>query len=144
MNGVEPMMKKYDALYIFVNAPKDEGLDNLIEKVGAEITRLGGELVGSETLGKRNFARPMRKRDSGVYIRIRFAIEPDKIAALRARYAIMEEVFRVQILSVDERREQLVIDQAARRKAKAEAAAAEAEEAAADADDDDSDDDDDR
>ena len=144
MNGVEPMMKKYDALYIFVNAPKDEGLDNLIEKVGAEITRLGGELVGSETLGKRNFARPMRKRDSGVYIRIRFAIEPDKIAALRARYAIMEEVFRVQILSVDERREQLVIDQAARRKAKAEAAAAEAEEAAADADDHDSDDDDDR
>ncbi|MGI6098468.1 MAG: 30S ribosomal protein S6 [Lentisphaerae bacterium] len=141
MNGVEPMMKKYDALYIFVNAPKDEGLDNLIEKVGAEITRLGGELVGSETLGKRNFARPMRKRDSGVYIRIRFAIEPDKIAALRARYAIMEEVFRVQILSVDERREQLVIDQAARRKAKAEAAAADAEEAAADADDDDSDDD---
>ena len=31
----------------------------------------------------------------------------------------MEEVFRVQILSVDERREQLVIDQAAPRKAKA-------------------------
>ena len=118
------MMKKYDALYIFVNAPKDEGLDKLVEKVGAEITRLGGELVGSETLGKRNFARPMRKRDSGVYIRIRFELAPDKVAALRARYAIMEEVFRVQIHSVDERREQLVIDQAARRKAKAEAAAA--------------------
>lgn len=106
MNGVEPMMKKYDALYIFVNAPKDEGLDNLIEKVGAEITRLGGELVGSETLGKRNFARPMRKRDSGVYIRIRFAIEPDKIAALRARYAIMEEVFRVQILSENKKKKE--------------------------------------
>ena len=118
------MMKKYDALYIFVNAPKDEGLDKLVEKVGAEITRLGGELVGSETLGKRNFARPMHKRDSGVYIRIRFELAPDKVAALRARYAIMEEVFRVQIHSVDERREQLVIDQAARRKAKAEAAAA--------------------
>lgn len=120
------MMKKYDALYIFVNAPKDEGLDKLVEKVGAEITRLGGELVGSETLGKRNFARPMRKRESGVYIRIRFAMAPGQIGALRARYAIMEEVFRVQILSVDERREQLVIDQAARRKAKAEAAAAQA------------------
>jgi ribosomal protein S6 len=118
------MMKKYDALYIFVNAPKDEALDKLVEKVGAEITRLGGQLVGSETLGKRNFARPMRKRESGVYIRIRFELAPDKIAALRARYAIMEEVFRVQILSVDERREQMVIDQAAKRKAKAEAAAA--------------------
>jgi ribosomal protein S6 len=125
------MMKKYDALYIFVNAAKDEGLDPLVEKVGAEITRLGGHLVGSETLGKRNFARPMSKRDSGVYIRIRFELAPDKVAALRARYVIMEEVFRVQIHSVDERREQLVIDQAARRKAKAEAAAAAQAEAAA-------------
>lgn len=125
------MMKKYDALYIFVNAPKDEGLDHLIERVGAEITRLGGQLIGSESLGKRNFARPMKKRESGVYIRIRFEMDPDKVAALRARYAIMEEVFRVEVLSVDERREQLVIEQTARRKAKAEAAAAAAEAAGA-------------
>ena len=125
------MMKKYDALYIFVNAPKDEGLDHLIERVGAEITRLGGQLIGSESLGKRNFARPMKKRESGVYIRIRFEMDPDKVAALRARYAIMEEVFRVEVLSVDERREQMVIEQTARRKAKAEAAAAAAEAAGA-------------
>lgn len=125
------MMKKYDALYIFVNAPKDEGLDHLIERVGAEITRLGGQLIGSESLGKRNFARPMQKRESGVYIRIRFELAPDKVAALRARYAIMEEVFRVEVLAVDERREQLVIEQTARRKAKAEAAAAAAEAAGA-------------
>jgi ribosomal protein S6 len=125
------MMKKYDALYIFVNAPKDEGLDHLIERVGAEITRLGGQLIGSESLGKRNFARPMKKRESGVYIRIRFEMAPDKVAALRARYAIMEEVFRVEVLGVDERREQQVIEQTARRKAKAEAAAAAAEAAGA-------------
>mgnify|MGYP003770084773 CR=1 FL=1 len=125
------MMKKYDALYIFVNAPKDEGLDHLIERVGAEITRLGGQLIGSESLGKRNFARPMKKRESGVYIRIRFEMAPDKVAALRARYAIMEEIFRVEVLAVDERREQLVIEQTARRKAKAEAAAAAAEAAGA-------------
>ena len=125
------MMKKYDALYIFVNAPKDEGLDHLIERVGAELTRLGGQLIGSESLGKRNFARPMKKRESGVYIRIRFEMDPDKVAALRARYAIMEEVFRVEVLSVDERREQMVIEQTARRKAKAEAAAAAAEAAGA-------------
>ncbi len=125
------MMKKYDALYIFVNSPKDEALDKLVEKVGGEITRLGGHLIGSETLGKRNFARPMRKRDSGVYIRIRFEIAPDKITALRARYAILEEVFQVQILAVDERREQLVIEQTAKRKAKAEANAAAMAEAGA-------------
>ncbi len=118
------MMKKYDALFIFVNAPKDDALDGLVEKVGGEITRLGGQLIGSESLGKRNFARPMQKQESGVYIRIRFLLAPDQVVALRARYAIMDEVFRVEVLAVDERREQLVIEQTARRKAKAEAAAA--------------------
>ena len=120
------MKKKYDALYIFVELHKDEGLEQLIEKVGAEITRLGGELTGSETLGKRNFARPLKKRESGTYIRIRFEIAPDQITALNARYALMDEVFRVEILAVDERREQFVIEQRARRRLKAEA-----EEAAA-------------
>lgn len=124
-------MKKYDALYIFVNSPKDEALDKLVELAGGEITRLGGELFGSEALGKRNFARPMKKHDNGVYIRIRFALDTDKMAALLARYKLVEEIFRVQIVTVDERREQLVIEQAARRKARAEAAAAAAAEAAA-------------
>ncbi len=118
------MMKKYDALYIFANAPKDEALDQMVEKAGAEITRLGGQLIGTETLGKRTFARAMRKRESGVYVRIRFEIAPDRIQALKARYVLTEEVFRVQILSVDERREDKIAEQSARRKAKAEAAAA--------------------
>ena len=131
MNGVEPMMKKYDALYIFVNAPKDEAMDKLVEKAGGEITRLGGQLIGTETLGKRNFARPMKKRETGVYIRIRFVMEADKIKALRAKYTLMEEIFRVQVLAVDERREQLVIEQTARRKAKAEVEAAALAEAVA-------------
>jgi ribosomal protein S6 len=118
------MMKKYDALYIFANAPKDEALEKLAEKAGAEITRLGGQLVGTETLGKRTFARAMHKRESGVYVRIRFEIAPDQIQALKARYALSEEVFRVQILSVDERREGKIAEQTAKRRAKAEAAAA--------------------
>ncbi len=120
------MMKKYDALYIFVDQQKDEANEQLVERVSEEITKLGGELIGSESLGKRNFARPMKKRESGTYIRIRFQISPTEIDTLRARYAIMDEIFRVEILSVDERREELVIEQRARRQAKAEAAANEA------------------
>ena len=127
------MMKKYDAIYIFVNAPKDEGLDKLVEKVGAEITRLGGELVGSEMLGKRNFARPMHKRDNGVYVKIRFELDPAQVAALVGRYHLVEDVFRVQILAVDERREAVLVKQAALQKAREAARAAAAEKEAANA-----------
>lgn len=117
-------MKKYDALYIFVNLPKEEAVEPLAEKVGAEITRLGGTVLGSEMLGQKTFARELKKREAGVYLRTRFELDPAKVADLRARYALMEDVFRVQILAVDDRREALVVEQQARRKAKAEAAAA--------------------
>ncbi len=117
-------MKKYDALYIFVNAPKDEAAEPLTEKVGAEITRLGGVILGSEMLGRKTFARELKKRESGLYVRTRFELDPAKVAELRARYALSEDVFRVQILAVDDRREALVVEQQARRRAKAEAEAA--------------------
>ena len=123
-------MKKYDALYIFVNAAREDAVEPLLEKVSGDITRLGGNVLGSELLGKKTFARVMKKKDAGVYVRGRFELDPAKVAELRARYALSEDVFRVQVLLVDDRREALVVEQNARRKAKAEAAAAEAAAAA--------------
>ena len=117
-------MKKYDALYIFVKAAKEDAIEPLLEKVSNEITRLGGNVLGSEMLGKKTFARVMKKKESGVYIRVRFELDPAKVAELRARYALMDEVFRVQVLAVDDRREALVVAQNERRAARA----AEAEE----------------
>ena len=114
-------MKKYDALYIFVNAAREDAIEPLLEKVSGDITRLGGNVLGSELLGKKTFARVMKKKDAGVYIRVRFELDPSKVAELRSRYALNDEIFRVQILAVDDRREALVVEQNARRKAKAEA-----------------------
>jgi ribosomal protein S6 len=60
----------------------------------------------------------------------RFEHDPSKVSELVSRYRLVEEVFRVQILAVDERREAVLAKQAeaaARRaaaKAQAEAEAA--------------------
>ena len=123
-------MKKYDALYIFVNAAREDAVEPLLEKVSGDITRLGGNVLGSELLGRKTFARVMKKKEGGVYVRVRFELDPAKVAELRARYAFNDEIFRVQILAVDDRREALVVEQNARRKAKAEAEAAAAAESA--------------
>ena len=123
-------MKKYDALYIFVNAAREDAIEPLLEKVSGDITRLGGNVLGSELLGRKTFARVMKQKEGGVYVRVRFELDPAKVAELRARYALNDEIFRVQILAVDDRREALVVEQNARRKAKAEAEAAAAAEAA--------------
>ena len=98
-------MKKYDALYIFVGVAKDDVLEANLAKALAEVTRLGGVVVAQDSLGKRTFARSMKKRDSGVYVKVRLEIDPQKLKELVARYRLVEEVFRVQFLAVDERRE---------------------------------------
>jgi small subunit ribosomal protein S6 len=121
-------MKKYDGLYIFVDSAKDEVLDKQIEKVCGEITRLSGTVLDTQVLGKRSFARPMKKKENGVYVKIRFEMDPAQIKTLIARYRLVEEVFRVQVLVVDERREEVLAQQEEARKAREAARAAAAEE----------------
>ena len=120
-------MKKYDALYIFVGIAKEDVLEANLEKALAEVTRLGGNVLEKVSLGKRAFSRPMKKRDSGVYVKVRMELDPDKVAELVNRYRLVEEVFRVQFLAVDERREAKIAEERAaraERQAKKEAAAA--------------------
>ncbi len=129
-------MKKYDGLYIFAGLAKDENVDTLVEKVKGEITRLHGTILTTDVLGKRTFARPMHKQENGIYVRIRFELEPEQIKALTDRYHLVEEVFRVQILAVDERRETVLAEQETvfkAREATRQAAADQAAAAAADA-----------
>ena len=123
-------MKKYDGLYIFAGNAKDDVLENDLAKALAEVTRLGGVIETQDILGKRTFARPMKKRENGVYALVRFNLDPSKVSELVNRYKLVEEVFRVQILAVDDRREAKLAVQreaAAKReeiKAQKEAAAA--------------------
>ena len=125
-------MKKYDGLYIFAGQAKDDVLDGQITKAVAEVTRLGGNILAQEVLGKRTFARPMQKRENGVYVQVRFELDPLKVRELVNRYRLVEEVFRVQILAVDERRDAVLAAQAeAAAKRAAEKAQSEAEEAPA-------------
>ena len=120
-------MKKYDALYIFVGIAKDDALEANLEKALAEVTRLGGNVLEKVQLGKRMFSRPMKKRENGVYVKVRLELDPSKVDELVKRYKLVEGVFRVQILAVDDRREAKIAQERAERaeiQAKKDAAAA--------------------
>jgi len=124
-------MKKYDGLYIFAGQAKDDILAEQISKALAEVTRLGGVVLTQEVLGGRKFAHPMHKRENGVYVQVRFELDPAKVSELVNRYHLVEEVFRVRILAVDDRREAKLAAQAeAAAKREAARAAKEAAEAA--------------
>ncbi len=97
------MLKKYDGLLIFAGSSKDEVLEKALERVSSEITRLGGSVDTTDTLGRRSFARPMKKRENGVYVKVQFQLPPSNIASLRTRLRLNEDVFRAQLLVRDER-----------------------------------------
>lgn len=110
------MLKTYEALFIFDQSLNDEAVAKALGRVQSEIGRLNGRVLDSQMMGKRTFARPMKKRETGHYVRLLVKLDPQSIETLRARMRLNEEVFRMQIVTHDER------------KAAAQAAAAAAED----------------
>ncbi len=117
-------MKKYDATFIFVQTSRDEAWAKTIERMQGEITRIGGKVLDTTDHGKKTFARIQQKKESGTYLTIRFELDSSKVNELRARYALLEEIFRVQIIAIDPIVELKLAKQAAERQARREAAEA--------------------
>lgn len=91
-------MKKYEGLFIFHQPGDDQALEEKVEKARAEIVKQGGTVEATTRMGRLSFARPLRKREFGVYVLIAFTLEPDKLIALQERYRLNEEILRVQIV----------------------------------------------
>lgn len=92
-------MKTYEALLIFHDTLKDDAVNAEAERSRGEIEKLGGRIVAVEVMGKRAFARTLKRREAGFYVRVTFDMDPEKIASLTARYKLIESLFRVQIVT---------------------------------------------
>lgn len=94
-------MKTYEAIIILSNALKDENAESALERMRGEIAKLGGVVSESVVLGRREFARPLNKMESGLYARMAFQLDPAGMATLRARLRLIEDLFRIQIVKVE-------------------------------------------
>lgn len=92
-------MNKYEAMIIFRDSLKDTDWDDAVGVVRAEIKKLGGDVSSCTRLGKRQFARPMQKQDSGHYGLIAFQMDGANVAPLLARLKLNEQVFRTQVVT---------------------------------------------
>ncbi|MDO9543236.1 MAG: 30S ribosomal protein S6 [Kiritimatiellia bacterium] len=92
-------MKKYEALFILSNTISDEQLETKIEQIRSEITKLGGTVQSATRMGRINFARPIAKKETGLYVQTVFLIEPAQITALHECYRHNEDLIRIQITS---------------------------------------------
>jgi ribosomal protein S6 len=89
-------VKKYEGLFILNTAGKEEGSKDVVDKISADINAAGGRIETVQKMDKKSFSRVRNKKaSSGFYVNIIFEILPSAIAALRARFAMNDDVFRV-------------------------------------------------
>jgi ribosomal protein S6 len=89
-------MKRYEGLFILNTAAREEAVKDIIDKVSAEITASGGRVETVQKMDKRAFVRVAdKKHSSGFYVNVIFETQPGALAALRNRFALNEEIFRV-------------------------------------------------
>ena len=89
-------MKRYEGLFIFDTAGKEEGLKDTIDKISAEITNAGGKVETVQKMDKRSFSRVANKKhNAGFYVNVIFESQPSALDQLKHRFAMNDEVFRV-------------------------------------------------
>ena len=96
------MKTLYEGLFIFPETLDEEQLDQAIDAVKVEVEKLGGSFENATRLGKRSFARPMKKKKAGIYAIIMFRFDGSQIAALKRRLKLSTNVFRAQFMKKDE------------------------------------------
>jgi ribosomal protein S6 len=89
-------VKRYEGLFILDTAGKEEGLKDAIDKISTEITSAGGKVETVQKMDKRNFSRVADKKyTAGFYVNVIFESDPAGLTALKHRFSMTQDVFRV-------------------------------------------------
>jgi len=88
----------YEGMFIFPESLDEEGLDQAITRVKEELEKLGGSIESTTRMGKKTFARPLKKQKAGLYVVMMFKIEGSKIDAFKSRLKLTSNVFRHQFV----------------------------------------------
>jgi len=88
----------YEGLFIFPESLDEEGLDQAIARVKEELEKLGGSIESTTRMGKKTFARPLKKQKAGLYVVIMFNLEGGSIDAFKMRLKLTTNVFRHQFV----------------------------------------------
>ena len=88
----------YKMMFIFLPDLGEEAGEKVLDAIREEISKLDGKVLRTEYLGRRTFARPLKKQEEGHYVRLYVELGPEAIDALLARFKLNSDIFRVQIL----------------------------------------------
>ena len=98
-------MRKYEAIFILDERQYDDEGKALADDVEKRVKDLGGRMIRKEGLGRKQFARPTHKLDTGLYWDFVFELDSGQVDALKEPYRLNDAVLRSEVLLYDERQE---------------------------------------
>lgn len=88
-------MKRYEGLFILNTAGKEEGVNELVDKIKAQIVAQGATVETVQKMEKKAFVRVAdNKTKDGYYVNYIFQAGPDAIRKLQGHFALNADVFR--------------------------------------------------
>jgi ribosomal protein S6 len=88
-------VKRYEGLFILNTAGKEEGVNDMVDKIKAEIVALGASVETIQKMEKRTFSRVADKKSKdGFYVNFIFSAAPDAIRKLHNHFELNPDVFR--------------------------------------------------
>jgi len=94
-------LKKYEAVFIIDERGSEDEGRGFSDEFGKLVSDLGGKIEETVPMGRKQFAREIRKRKAGYYWDFVFTLTPDQVLSIRDRYRLDERVLRLQVFNYD-------------------------------------------
>ncbi|OGV39011.1 MAG: 30S ribosomal protein S6 [Lentisphaerae bacterium GWF2_49_21] len=96
-------MKKYESIFILDERQVDDQGKAFAEEISELIKRIGGSLEETVPMGRKQFARKIEKKKSGIYYDFVFSVDEAKVKEVKDKYRLDKRVLRMQTFDYDER-----------------------------------------
>jgi len=94
-------LKTYEAVFVLDERKFDDQGEAFSQDIVKRVKDLGGRLRDRVAMGRKQFARPVRKLNAGVYWDFVFDLEADKVTDLKETYRLNDAVLRSEVFLFD-------------------------------------------
>ena len=95
-------MRGYELVAIISPELDEEGVSEIMDKVGQSISKRGGVVDGIDKWGKRKLAYPIKKFREADYILTRFKLKPQLVKELEAEISALGDILRYLVVKVED------------------------------------------
>jgi len=94
-------LKKYESVFILEIRKMDDDGKAFAEEFGKYVESLGGVMEEPKFLGRKQFAREIKKRKAGIYWHFVFSCSPVGANGIKDKYRLDERVLRLMITTYE-------------------------------------------